>query len=161
MAAHVKRADAFGPVHLVGAERHQVDVIGLHIHRDLAEGLHGVAVEENVFFAADFTDLAHRLDDADLVVCVHDADQHGVGGNRVAQFVQVQPAIWPRLEDGDATTRPGKPVGGVQDSFVLGGHGHEVRAAHAGGGDNLPLIARLSDSVAPLVKTISCGAALA
>ena len=73
-APHIRRADALGPIYLVAADAHQVDVHGVHVERDLAERLRGVGVEVDAAVLFDErTDLLQRLDDARLVV-------HGLDG---------------------------------------------------------------------------------
>ena len=58
LGADVERADALRAVNLVGAHRQQVDPVALHVHRDLADGLHGVAMEHDALFLGDPADLA-------------------------------------------------------------------------------------------------------
>jgi hypothetical protein len=74
-AANIQRAHALRPVDLVAGEREQVDVVGLHVDGNLADGLHGVGVEDDALLVAELADLGDGLDDADLVVRVHDADE--------------------------------------------------------------------------------------
>ena len=45
-AADPERADALGAVELVGRQRQQIHAERAHVHRHLADGLHGVGVEE-------------------------------------------------------------------------------------------------------------------
>ena len=71
----VQGADSLRAVDLVGGEGHQVDLQRLHVHRDLAHRLGGVAVEENPLLLADPPDLGERVEGADLVVGRHDGDQ--------------------------------------------------------------------------------------
>ena len=79
-AADVQRADTLGAVDLVAGEREHVDVVLLHVDRDLADGLDGVGVEEDALLVAELADLGDGLDDADLVVGVHDGDEDGLVG---------------------------------------------------------------------------------
>ena len=50
----------------------------MHVDGNLADGLHGVGVEEDALLVAELADLGDGLDDADLVVGVHDADEDGL-----------------------------------------------------------------------------------
>ena len=77
--ADVQRADAFGGVHLVPGDRQQIDLQLIDLRADLADRLRGVGVQRNLVLVADGGDLPQRLDRADLVVGVHDADQQRIG----------------------------------------------------------------------------------
>ena len=57
-AANVECADSLGPVELVAGEREDVDVVGLDVDGDLADGLNGVGVEEDALLVAELADLA-------------------------------------------------------------------------------------------------------
>ena len=71
---------------LVRRHGEQVDPELIDACRDLSGGLHGVGVEVGAAsLARDRDQLADRLDGADLVVRVHDADQDRVGPERPAQ----------------------------------------------------------------------------
>ena len=104
----------------------------------------------------DRADLGDRLDDADLVVGGHDRDEDRLVGDRGAQLVEADPAVLLHRQVGDAVAVLLEPLAGVDDRLVLGDavmmwlpFSRYISAT--------PLIARLSDSVAPLVKTISFG----
>jgi hypothetical protein len=56
----------------MGAHREQIDSPALHIHGDLADGLCGIGVKENLAPAADPTDLFDGLEGSDLAVGGHD-----------------------------------------------------------------------------------------
>ena len=62
----VDGADALGPVHLVAADGHEVDLEIIHTHGDLADRLGTVGVEEHALAAAHLSNLLHRLDDTCL-----------------------------------------------------------------------------------------------
>lgn len=79
--ANVERADALGGIDLVARDGEKIDPeLIIDLRRDLADGLGGVGVQEHAALAGDLRDLGDRLDRADLVVRVHDADQTGVAG---------------------------------------------------------------------------------
>ena len=92
-APHVERADALRSVHLVGGHRGQVDLQLVHVERNLADGLHGVGVEENALLLRDRADLGDRLNHADLVVGGHDRDEDRLVGDRVAEIVEIDQAV--------------------------------------------------------------------
>ena len=89
LAAHVKRADAFGAISLVSTEGHQVDLELLQVYFDFTGRLCRVDVEYNLIFARDFTDRLDILDHADLVIHVHYRNQDCLVGYRRFQLVEV------------------------------------------------------------------------
>ena len=59
-AADVQRADTLGAVNLVGADGQQVDIVLLHVHRNLADGLHAIDGKEDAVFLGDLADFRDR-----------------------------------------------------------------------------------------------------
>ncbi len=59
LASNVESADAFWPVKLVSGDRHYVDVLLVHVDRNLADGLNRVGVED---YPALATQLANFCD---------------------------------------------------------------------------------------------------
>src|SRR5574338_11342 len=57
--ANKQRARALRGVHLVAGDGEQVAPDALHVNGNLARGLHGVGVEENVGLGGDLADLLH------------------------------------------------------------------------------------------------------
>ena len=78
-AAQVECTDALGAVELVARERERIDLPVLDRDGDVADGLHGVRMEEDATRAAERADRGDWLDGADLVVGRHDGDEEGVG----------------------------------------------------------------------------------
>ena len=70
--AHIQRAHALRSVNLVTGKRQHVDVVGHHVHRNFAHGLHRIGMEDHALLVADLADLANGLQHADLVVRRHD-----------------------------------------------------------------------------------------
>jgi hypothetical protein len=60
--------------------------------RYLADRLRGIRMQRNAVRAGDLRDFGDRLDRADLVVRVHDADQKRVLGDRLADVVGIDKA---------------------------------------------------------------------
>src|SRR6266436_1711022 len=73
-AANIERANALRSVNFVAADRQEVDVVFLHVDRNLADGLHAIHSEENAVFFGDFADFGDGIDHANLIVGVHDGD---------------------------------------------------------------------------------------
>jgi hypothetical protein len=59
--ANVERAHALGAVNLVSGEREHVDVVGDHVDRNLAHGLHRVGVEEHALLVTELADFGDGL----------------------------------------------------------------------------------------------------
>ncbi len=126
--ADEKRADALGAVELVRGERKQVDVQVSHVEGHVPDGLHGVGVEEHIALPADGADLGHGLDGPDLVVGVHDRDQDGLVGDRLADIVRVDEAVGVDGQIGNLDASLLEELGGVQHRVVLDGGGDDVVA---------------------------------
>lgn len=60
-AADVEGADAFGAVDLVSRDGHEVDVVCIDVHWDLAHCLRRVCMEEHLALPAQPADLSHWL----------------------------------------------------------------------------------------------------
>src|SRR5262245_57791222 len=132
--ADVQDSDAFRPVNLVRGERQQVDAEFLHVYRNLADRLHGVGVQVETFLprvAALFDqrgDLFERLNRADLVVGVHDGDQHGLVGQRLADVFNPYDAFAVNGQVGRAPAVFFEAPARGQDRRVLDLRGDDVTA---------------------------------
>src|SRR5580765_8595617 len=80
-ATNVKGSDTFGSIDLVAGNRKQVDVVLLDVDRNLAHGLHTIDGKDDAVFLGDLADFRHRIDDANLVVGIHDGDKNGFRRN--------------------------------------------------------------------------------
>ena len=92
-AADIQSADSLRAVDLVRRDRHQVDVVLDHIDGNLAERLHAIGVEQHAALVADLADLGDRLDHADFIVGVHDADQDRLVGDGIAKLIEIDQAV--------------------------------------------------------------------
>ena len=115
LAANIQRAHALRPVHLVAAERHQVDVVLDHVDRNLADGLRRVGVQQHALRLRDLADLGDRLQHADFVVGVHDADQDRLVGDGRLQLVEIDQAVGLHRQIGHAHAVLFEPLAGVED----------------------------------------------
>src|SRR5208337_3763811 len=75
-AANIQRADSLWTVNLVPGDGHQVDVVPLHVDRNLANRLHAIGREDNAMFLGNLADFRDGIDDANLIVGIHDCDQN-------------------------------------------------------------------------------------
>ena len=131
-----ERANSFRGVQLVAGEGKQVQLEGPYVDRKFADRLHGVGVEEQVGFGGDAPDFCEGLNGAELVVRVHDGDQHRVGPNGPAKFVQIDQAINRDGKIGDGDALFFESLAGVEDGFVFDGRGNNVLRRRGCGGDD-------------------------
>ncbi len=128
LAAHIERADTLRPVHLVAGDRHQVDVLLVHIDRNLADRLRRVGVEDHAALATELADLGDGLQHADLVVGGHDRDQDGLVVHGALQVVEIDQAVFLHRQVGDAVAVLLQALAGVEHGLVLGDRGDDVIA---------------------------------
>src|SRR5205823_984935 len=102
LAAYPQRSDALRSVELVRADGDQIHLHLLDVEGQLANALHGVAVEQDPLLLADGADLGNRLHRPDLVVREHDRDQDRLVRHRVAHLLRRDAAILIDVEIGDA-----------------------------------------------------------
>src|SRR5207253_8441535 len=142
----VQHADAFGGVQLVPGDRQQIDAEVVHFDGNLAERLGGVGVQQDAAGTAECGDLVDRLEGADLVLGVHDADQRGPAVNRRTDVVRVNAAVAVDRHDRHAAAEAAQEPARLQRRRVLDGGGDDVRVvAQAGEDDALDgVVARLA-----------------
>src|SRR5712671_5841351 len=90
---NVERTDTFGSIDLVAGYREQVNVVLLDVDRDFANRLHTIDREDDAVFLGNLADFRHRIDDANLIVGVHDGDQNRFRRNRFTHVFRVDAAI--------------------------------------------------------------------
>ena len=127
-AAHVEHADALGAVELVARGAHEVDAQLLDVDLLVAEGLHGVCVEDDLVGVGDGRELLDGLDGADLVVGEHDRRHDGVRADGCLEGRGIDQAVLVDVEVGDLEALLLEELGGVQDGVVLDLGGDEVLA---------------------------------
>ena len=120
--------DSFGSLDFVrGHARHGdgwVAVVGL----DVANGLGAVREEGDAFFRADFRKGVDVLDEAGLIVDVHDASEDGVGTEGCAEFFVGDAPVMVDIEVGYIDAEGFEVGASVEDGFVLGLDGDDVVA---------------------------------
>jgi hypothetical protein len=93
IAAHIEHPDAFRRVQLVTGQREHVDLRALQVDGDLADGLHGVGVEQDALLVRHLGHLLDRKEGARFVVGPHRRnDRHAVVEQRLV-FVEVDAAL--------------------------------------------------------------------
>src|SRR5439155_4077211 len=128
--ADIERTGALWTVELVRADAEHVDADTVRVDVEHASGLDGVRVEDGarVLGLDHPRGLLDRLDGADLVVDVHDADERGVIGDRVFEVLQVNEALTVDAEIRDAEALLFEALGLVEDGVVLDGGRDDVLA---------------------------------
>src|SRR5579875_2962623 len=130
-ATDVEGAYALRRVDLVAGDREQIDAELLDFGRYLADGLRRVRMQRNPVRAGDFGDFSDRLDRADLVVRVHDADQERVLGDRLADVIGVDKAAPVDGNVGHGRTKSLKKPAWRYDRGMLDLRGDDVRRSIA------------------------------
>ena len=128
LAPHIQSAHTLGAIEFVRGDRHDVDVIGIHVDRHFADRLHAIGVEQNAALAADLADLRHRLNHADFVVGVHDGDQNRFVRNGLAQHVQIDQAVAFERQIRNPVAVLLKLLAGVEHRFMFRRRGDDVIA---------------------------------
>mmetsp|Transcript_6707 Transcript_6707/g.14649 ORF Transcript_6707/g.14649 Transcript_6707/m.14649 type:complete len:368 (-) Transcript_6707:290-1393(-) len=123
---NVEGADALWTVELVRRDGHQVDAELVHVDSDLANRLRCIDVEEDLALLAELADLLNRLDDANLVVDVHDRDEARVGAHRRRELVHVDQAVLLDRKEGDVEALLLQVAARVEHALVLGLRGDDV-----------------------------------
>ena len=77
-------------------------------------------MEQNALFTTDCADFAHGLDRSDLVIAVHDGDQHGLIGDRFAKLIKIDQSVLAHGQVSHPATMFFQSLTGVQHRFVLG-----------------------------------------
>src|SRR5262249_53165186 len=113
-ATHHQRTDSFRPVHLVRGHTHQVDTVTIRIHRNLAECLDRIGMEQHIALTANTCDLRHRLNDPCLVVGIHHTHDHRVCADGVLQLCEIYHAICMHRNDSDRKTVLLQTLCGIQ-----------------------------------------------
>ena len=155
-----QRADALRTVELVRRDGEQIDAERAHVHRNLARALHGVGVEQRPARVGDRGELGDRLNRADFVVRVHDRDERGVVGHRLAQRGRARRCR--SASSGSTVVRHPRFASALKVLSTASCSMPDVMRCLrpvTSSASAAPRIAKLSASVPPLVKTISAGSA--
>ena len=130
-AAHVQRAHALRPVHLVRRKADHVDRHGLYIERHFAGALRRVDVKQRSRRAAYFADSGHVVDDANLVVDLHQRHHQRIGPYRLTDLFRRDDTVLPWDQVGHLETLVLQVMAGIEDRLVFDGAGHDVAPARA------------------------------
>src|ERR1035438_260151 len=120
LAADIQGADALGPIKLVPGDRHDIDILLVHVDGNFADGLNGVRMENDSALAANLADFGDRLQYADFVVRRHDRDQDCLVIHGALQVVEIDQAVFLDRHVGHAIAILLQALTGVEDGLVLG-----------------------------------------
>ena len=143
----------FGPYILWPVSDEQIDLHRRDVDRNLADGLRGVDMEQARRRVRDRADLGERLHDADLVVRGHHADERRVVG--VTAALSASRSITPVAADRHDRHAPAllaQPAARLRAPTCARSPTRRCAAGRIRRGRTRPAMARLFDSVAPLVK---------
>src|SRR5438067_9906644 len=94
LGTHVDGAYAFWSINFMCAQREQIDPVSIYVHRDLADCLHRVAMKNDPLILGQPPDLGDGMNRADLVIGIHDRDQHRLVRDRPAHVIGInQPMV--------------------------------------------------------------------
>ena len=88
----VERTNTFRRIEFVASNREQIDAEFVDLCRDLSDRLRCVGVKTDAMLTRNRADFLDRLDGADLVVRVHDADQDRLRRDGAAHILRIDPA---------------------------------------------------------------------
>src|SRR5262245_22589824 len=118
-AAHVERTHALRRIDLVAGNGEEVDAKHIDVRGNLADRLCRVGMQQNAVRAGDATNLDDRLDRADLVVGMHDADEDGPRRDRPSHIVGIDAADPIDGNNGDREALLLKEAAGSEDRGML------------------------------------------
>ena len=103
-----------------------IDIVFVHIDRDLPEGLYGVGVEQDVMFMRDPSDLPDRFDRPDLVVGCHDGNEDRFRRDRFFDRFRIDKTVFVDVEIGDLRAALFEILAGVQHGMMLDLRGDDM-----------------------------------
>ena len=119
-ASDVKDADALGAVKFVGGEGEEINAESVDVEGESAGRLDGVGVEGDAGTFQEGGDFGDRLDGADFVVGVVNADQGEVVAEEAVQVAEVDDAVLVDAEIVDVGAAVAAEIlGGAQDGVVF------------------------------------------
>src|SRR5215472_10349810 len=127
-AAHEQRASPLWRVKLVTGDRQKIDAERVHVSCDLACGLRGVGVEQDLVLTGDASAILDRLDGSDLIVRMHDADKDRARRDRFAQIVGINAAGAVNGQIGHTRAEAFEKSTRLDDRGMLNPRGYDVIA---------------------------------
>ncbi len=100
-------------------QRQQIDVLLNHVNPKMPNGLHSVGMEQNIMPAANLANLGNRLNRANLIISVHDANQRGFVRNRALKLINPEDSIVVNVQISNRKTLFFKSLNSVQNRMML------------------------------------------
>src|SRR6266702_995173 len=91
-AAYEQGANSLWRIDLMACDRKEIDGEVAYVGRNLADGLRRISVKQYVVLMSNPGAFLDRLDGADLVIGMHDADKDRARRDRHAKVVRIDPA---------------------------------------------------------------------
>ncbi len=103
----------------MGGEREQVDVLCLHIDRNIADCLHRISMEVYLVLPGDCTEFRDRFNRSDLIVGIHNRDQDCLVRDRLFQIRRINKPVLVNREVRDFKAFLFKKLAGMEHRMVL------------------------------------------
>ena len=127
-AIAVKDAYAFRAIETMWRERQKMNSHRLHIYRKPAGARHGIHKEWDSFLGSNFADFTHRLNGADVMIGIMEADKNRFVGDRRAHILGIDPAYGIHLHFCAGETLFFQKLNGVENGWMLDLANHDVVA---------------------------------
>ena len=91
--AQIHNTDSLWPVNLMSTGTQHINMILVHIDRNMSISLYCIGMENNVMLFSNLTDLLDRLNGTNLIVCKHNRDHDRCRSNSCFQLIQLDHSI--------------------------------------------------------------------
>ena len=134
--SHPEGAHALGPVELVGRQREEIDPQRLHVHRDLAGGLHGIGVDHGAAGPGQTGELETTgwIVPISLFACMSETTGAIWWNQGRRQHLAGDQAAGAHRQQGRLPSPAGERLQGVEDRLVLDPARNQVQPAGAARG---------------------------
>src|SRR5271156_914730 len=112
-------------------DRHEIDVLLVHIDGDLADRLCGVGMENDAALVTQLADFGDRLYHSDFVIRGHDGDKDSLVVHGAIELIKIDQAILLHRKIGDPIAILLQSFAGVEHGLVLGNSCNDVVALFA------------------------------
>jgi hypothetical protein len=123
----IERADTFRGVELVTSDGQQIDAEFVDLGRDFSHRLRCIGMDTDPALPRDRADFLDRLDGADLVVGVHDADQDRLRSDGATHVVRIDATCPVHRKVSDRTAQLLDKPAGAKNGGMLDSRCDDVR----------------------------------
>ena len=82
-------------------KRQHINVLLLHINRQMSRRLYRIRMEQNTFFPAYLSNCLYRLDRPDLIIGIHHADKAGIVTNSIRHLLRQYNSVFMNIQQGN------------------------------------------------------------